>query len=402
MRQLAIGVLSGAFGAANPTRAADLMWTAAELGDPAANAMVAAFFQNGTGVPQDAEKAEKYLRRAAELGYTDAQRVLGNSIVDRYANKNIASPAEGVRLLEKALTSGRSIWSALRLALFYGDVGREPPWRDRPKGLEYARLCIPYSYASCHFAAAAYLAGGGGITADRARSWAHYSVARELGSTDAVARLESLEKAMTTNELNSARDLSRAIIRDLKPIPNDIEIQETISSASALSPAPAVPASASNYADELTDWGIRPQTNLKYDVGSKTPISIPGGRRITTQDMKDMGQQALVLDVLDERTGHYTIPGAIHLPGAGNYGNGHFADRLQDKFHAVLSGLVSRNPDRPIVFFCASAQCWESYNAALRALKMGFQNVLWYRGGLASWKTANLPVTPPAEFYPIK
>jgi TPR repeat protein len=87
------------------------MWTAAELGDPAANAMVAAFFQNGTGVPQDAEKAEKYLRRAAELGYTDAQRVLGNSIVDRYANKNIASPAEGVRLLEKALTSGRSIWS---------------------------------------------------------------------------------------------------------------------------------------------------------------------------------------------------------------------------------------------------------------------------------------------------
>ncbi|MGZ8329587.1 MAG: tetratricopeptide repeat protein [Rhodoplanes sp.] len=330
VRQLAIGVLSGAFGAANPTRAADLMWTAAELGDPAANAMVAAFFQNGTGVPQDAEKAEKYLRRAAELGYTDAQRVLGNSIVDRYANKNIASPAEGVRLLEKALTSGRSIWSALRLALFYGDVGREPPWRDRPKGLEYARLCIPYSYASCHFAAAAYLAGGGGIAADRARSWAHYSVARELGSTDAVARLESLEKAMTTNELNSARDLSRAIIRDLKPIPNDIEIQETISSASALSPAPAVPASASNYADELTDWGIRPQTNLKYDVGSKTPISIPGGRRITTQDMKDMGQQALVLDVLDERTGHYTIPGAIHLPGAGNYGNGHFADRLQD------------------------------------------------------------------------
>jgi PQQ-dependent catabolism-associated CXXCW motif protein len=327
--------------------------------------------------------------------------VLGNWIIDRYKNKQIASPAEGARLLEKALTNGRSIWSARQLALLYGDVGREPPWRDRSKGLEYTRVCTPYSYAACHFAAGAYLAGGSGITADRVKSWAHYNVARELGSTDVVARLEKLEKAMTTNEFNSARDLSQAIVRDLKPIPSDIEIQETTASASAPA-APAVPASASNYADELTDWGIRPQTSLKYEVGSKTPISIPGGRRITTQDMKDMGQQALALDVLDERTGHYTIPGAIHLPGAGNYGNGHFDDGLQSRFQTVLSRLVSRNPNKPIVFFCASAQCWESYNAALRALKMGFQNVFWYRGGLASWKTANLPVTPPTDVYPIK
>ena len=232
------------------------------------------------------------------------------------------------------------------------------------------------------------------------KSWAHYNVARELGSTDAVARLEKLEKAMTTNELNSARDLSQAIIRDLKPVPSDIEIQET--SAFAASAAPAVSPSASNYADELTDWGIRPQPTLKYEVGSKTPMSIPGARRITTQDLKDLSQRALVLDVLDEQSGHYTIPGAIHLPGAGNYGNGHFDDRLQDKFQTVLSRLVSRNPGKPIVFFCASSQCWESYNAALRAMKMGFENVLWYRGGLLSWKTASLPVTPPTEVYPIK
>lgn len=110
----------------------------------------------------------------------------------------------------------------------------------------------------------------------------------------------------------------------------------------------------------------------------------------------------MVIDVLDERSGHYTIPGAIHLPGAGNFGNGHFSGGLHDKFQAVLSGLVRRNPDRPIVFFCASSQCWESYNAALRAMKMGFQNVFWYRGGLLSWKTANLPVIAPTEVYPIR
>ena len=287
VRQLAVSVLTGAFGSANPTRAADLMWTAAELGDPAANVMMAAFFQNGTGVPQDAEKAEKYLRRAADLGYTDAQRVLGNWIIDRYKNKQIASPAEGARLLEKALTNGRSIWSARQLALLYGDVGREPPWRDRSKGLEYTRVCTPYSYAACHFAAGAYLAGASGITADRVKSWAHYNVARELGSTDAVARLEKLEKAMTTNELNSARDPLASDHPRLETDserhrnPGDIGIRGT-------SAAPAVPPSASNYADELTDWGIRPQPTLKYEVGSKTPMSIPGARRITTQDLQGL------------------------------------------------------------------------------------------------------------------
>lgn len=403
VRQLAIGVLSGTFGSApNPTRAADLMWTAAELGDPAANAMIAAFFHNGTGVPADAEKAEKYLRRAADLGYTDAQRVLAAWIVDQYKNKQIASPAEGARLLEKAATSGRSLWSARQLALLYGDVGREPPWKDRPKGLEIAQACAPYSYAACHFTIGAYLAGGSGVTANRVKSWAHYNIARELGYTDAVARLEKLEKSMTTKEIDSARSLSQATMRDLKPTPSNIEIQEANASPAARSTAPAASAFPSNYADEMTDWGVRPQTNLKYDVGSKTPITIPGARRITTQELEELRSQALVIDVLDERTGHYTIPGAIHLPGAGNYGNGRFEGGLQDTFQTVLSGLVRLNPNRPIVFFCASSQCWESYNAALRAMKLGFRNVLWYRGGLLSWKAANQPVTPPTEVYPVR
>jgi len=43
----------------------------------------------------------------------------------------------------------------------------------------------------------------------------------------------------------------------------------------------------------------------------------------------------------------------------------------------------------------AGAECWESYNAALRALRLGYREVYWYRGGVASWQAAGLPLYPP-------
>ena len=32
-----------------------------------------------------------------------------------------------------------------------------------------------------------------------------------------------------------------------------------------------------------------------------------------------------------------------------------------------------------------------SYNAALRLDALGYENLYWYRGGIAAWKAANLP-----------
>ena len=38
----------------------------------------------------------------------------------------------------------------------------------------------------------------------------------------------------------------------------------------------------------------------------------------------------------------------------------------------------------------------ESYNAALRAMQLGYRNVLWYRGGLSAWIAANQQLQQPA------
>jgi PQQ-dependent catabolism-associated CXXCW motif protein len=165
---------------------------------------------------------------------------------------------------------------------------------------------------------------------------------------------------------------------------------------------PATTVAAKNYADETTDWGVKQQTVLKKDVGKKTPMFLPGARRITTPELLEVGPQSLLIDVLDDTDHHITLPGAVHMPGAGNYGGGRFNDKLQKKFAKALAGVTNDNLDRQLVFFCYGAECWESYNAALRAINMGFHNVLWYRGGLESWKDAELPLAPPAVTVEVR
>lgn len=49
-----------------------------------------------------------------------------------------------------------------------------------------------------------------------------------------------------------------------------------------------------------------------------------------------------------------------------------------------------------MVLYCLSQQCWMSYNAALRAINLGYTNVLWYRGGIESWRQSG----PPTQLVP--
>lgn len=149
-----------------------------------------------------------------------------------------------------------------------------------------------------------------------------------------------------------------------------------------------------NFADELTDFGVPPQPQMQPNVGTETPTSIPGGHVITTAEMsKAAGMGVVLVDVL-ERGLHPGIPGALLMPGAGSAGT--FDDAVQNKLWTALKQATNMRPDRPIAFLCAGSRCWESYNAALRAEKMGFKMVLWYRGGLAAWQAAGLPMTQPA------
>jgi PQQ-dependent catabolism-associated CXXCW motif protein len=154
-----------------------------------------------------------------------------------------------------------------------------------------------------------------------------------------------------------------------------------------------------NPADEWSNFGVNPQSELKRDVGNNTPLAIPGGRLIRTGELESAlnsgtleGVPFLMIDAWRRSDSEQVyIPGSKYIGYAGNYGT--FDDGIQRGLKEELAKLTNDNLDMPLVFFCIGAKCWESYNAALRAIKLGYRKVYWYRGGINAWKAAHSPVT---------
>jgi rhodanese-related sulfurtransferase len=151
-----------------------------------------------------------------------------------------------------------------------------------------------------------------------------------------------------------------------------------------------------NYGDEFTDFGVAPQDVLQPDLGMHTPMTVPGARVISTRELNAAIQRGLLdgsafvtIDALKDAHAK-TIRNAKRVPDAGQPGN--FDDSIQKQVRTRLLALTKNNLNMPLVIFCeGAATCWESYNAVLRAEKMGFTRIYWYRGGLTAWTAAGLP-----------
>ena len=157
---------------------------------------------------------------------------------------------------------------------------------------------------------------------------------------------------------------------------------------------PVQPGPARFYAGENLEFGVPPQAMLRADVGTPTPLSIPGARAVSTMQLATemrQGRRMVLVDALDNLHSQ-TIPGAAYLPAAGRFGT--FSDKVQAVLARDLAVLTRGQRETPVVFFCRGVRCWESYNAALRAVMAGYPNVFWYRGGLESWMEAGLPMGP--------
>jgi PQQ-dependent catabolism-associated CXXCW motif protein len=156
-----------------------------------------------------------------------------------------------------------------------------------------------------------------------------------------------------------------------------------------------VAAPAQGHGDEERDWGISPSTVLRRPpYTAPTPREIPGASVAGTAQLQAMlasKEPPLLVDVLSS-DGHLSIPGALWISGAGRGSN--FFDPLQAAYGDALAKITQGNKDRAMVFFCASVQCWLSYNAALRASVLGYTRVFWYRGGIESWRAAGNTLEP--------
>ena len=81
-------------------------------------------------------------------------------------------------------------------------------------------------------------------------------------------------------------------------------------------------------------------------------------------------------------TPHATIPGAHWFPEAGR---GILAPGIAPWFNRGVSRLTKGRHNRPIVVFCL-ADCWMSWNAALRLRRAGYTDVGWFADGIDGWK----------------
>lgn len=145
------------------------------------------------------------------------------------------------------------------------------------------------------------------------------------------------------------------------------------------------------HAEEMRDYGVAPSAELRLrDYSAPTPLEIPGASVITTAELREALQapfeaRPLLFDVLGGG-GHMTLQGAIWLPGAGHGSS--YEDEVQGRLAQLLEFATRGNRDRQLVFFCTGPNCWLSYNAALRAARLGYSAVRWYRGGIEAWRAA--------------
>ena len=156
-------------------------------------------------------------------------------------------------------------------------------------------------------------------------------------------------------------------------------------------------ACAHALAAEDEDFGVAPSTGLRVmELSAPTPREIPGAKILLTGDLRlrlqgDAERRPLLFDVLGGEP-HHSLPGAIWLPGAGRGES--TGDAVQVQLSRLLQAATKGSLDRPIAFFCQGVRCWLSYNAALRAVALGYREVYWYRGGIEAWLAAGEALAP--------
>ena len=81
------------------------------------------------------------------------------------------------------------------------------------------------------------------------------------------------------------------------------------------------------------------------------------------------------------------IPGSVWLPDTGY---GALPPEMEAYFRDGMIKATRGDRAKPVVIYCLR-NCWMSWNAARRAVAMGYTHVIWYPDGTDGWSEAGLP-----------
>lgn len=135
------------------------------------------------------------------------------------------------------------------------------------------------------------------------------------------------------------------------------------------------------------------------------PATLPGGRVLDTEAAQALwaGRKAVFIDVLPapprpaglpagtlwQGRPRRDIPGSAWLPDTG-YPT--LPPAMAAYFAANLARLSGGAREAALVFYCR-AHCRHSWQAAQRAIALGYTGVAWYPGGTDAWEAAGLPLS---------
>src|SRR5580658_267908 len=158
-----------------------------------------------------------------------------------------------------------------------------------------------------------------------------------------------------------------------------------------------------SFAAEAGEPPPEPDSYRQSDYRAATSASLKGARVLTTEEAAALWRagEAAFIDVLPQAPRpaglpadvvwrdkpRFDIPGSLWLPDTGY---GELAPTMLDYFRTGLDKALGGR-SRPLVFYCLK-DCWMSWNAAKRALVLGYANVAWYPEGADGWAEAGLPV----------
>ena len=256
LRLAAAGYINREFGGTfDPVKAVDLLRRATEAGEPIAMAQLAYCIKTGrAGLARDDSIVLDYLRRSAEAGYLEAQFTLGRWLTQRYANREIEDPSEGIKWYERAYQRGHSFSALVDLAYTHR-YARAMPWFDTKRSFELLQLCASYRYLHCQYWLARAYHDGAGTQQDLVKAYAYYTVAQQLGRKEAASELQKLDGYLQPAAKTTATQLAASISASLRPIPSAIVLQSPEADSAGPSPwaassaQPAVPSGTPSSGD---------------------------------------------------------------------------------------------------------------------------------------------------------